>query len=79
MAVPPKDGATRPCGGVAPNFKCDQMATFWSSAPKSLLADDGAVGPPTGEVQPPLVPAAPKYPSWSCPLGHFESTELSKP
>ena len=76
MAVPLKDGATRPCGGVAPDFKCDQTATYWSSTPKSLLADDGAVGPVTSAPQP--GPAGPKYPGWCCPLGHFEAAEPPK-
>jgi hypothetical protein len=32
MTVPLKDGVTRACGGVAPLFKCDQTATFWSTS-----------------------------------------------
>jgi hypothetical protein len=71
MAVPPKDGATRPCGGVAPHFKCDQMATFRSTAlPKDPCLDADAG---TGMSGP--QPAPPKYPGWCCPLGHFEAHE----
>ena len=44
MAVSLKDGATRPCGGVAPDFKCDQMATFRSTPPqRESRGDTGAV------------------------------------
>lgn len=74
MAVPLKDGATRPCGGVAPNFKCDQMATFRSAArPK----DDSADADPGAGMSGPE-PAPPKHPGWCCPLGHFEAAEPPK-
>ena len=74
MAVPLKDGATRPCGGVAPSFKCDQMATFQRAArPRDDNADEG---PGTGMSGP--EPAPPKYPGWCCPLGHFEAAEPPK-
>ena len=78
MAVPPKDGATRPCGGVAPHFKCDQMATFWTTPrgvpppeppPEATASGAGMSGPE---------PAPPKYPGWCCPLGHFEAAEPPK-
>ena len=74
MAVPPKDGATRPCGGVAPNFKCDQMATFRSTPlQRESRGDTGAVTVVSGPE-----PSAPKYPGWCCPLGHFEASEPPK-
>ena len=66
MAVPLKDGAIRPCGGVAPDFKCDQMAMYRTAPLKELEA--GGV---------PQLPA-PKYPGWCCPLGHFEAHEPVK-
>jgi hypothetical protein len=74
MAVPLKDGATRPCGGVAPNFKCDQMAVFRSTPPlKVSRGDTGAVTVVSGPE-----PTTPKYPGWCCPLGHFEALEPPK-
>jgi hypothetical protein len=76
MAVPPKDGASRPCGGVAPNFKCDQMATYRAEPPqRSKLAsgpsatNDRAGAAISGPTK------AHRYPGWCCPLGHFEAHE----
>jgi hypothetical protein len=72
MAIPPKDGATRPCGGVAPNFKCDQMATYQSKPPMGL-AHREPVSSGTGLSGP--EPAPQSHPGWCCPLGHFEAHE----
>ena len=75
MAIPPKDGATRPCGGVAPNFKCDQMATFWTSPPKGVEHRE-LVSSGTGLSGPGSAPQS--HPGWCCPLGHFEAQEPLK-
>ena len=71
MAIPAKDGATRPCGGVAPNFKCDQMATFRSTPPeRESRGDTGAVTILSGPE-----PTQQHHSGWCCPLGHFEAQE----